>query len=69
MVRREYPRKAREARGPAYSVAEYRRMGERTCGGGVRVPGRGMVEVVEDHESLTLFEGDRIWAIARTGWG
>ena len=30
MVRREYPRKAREARGPAYSVAELRRMGKET---------------------------------------
>ncbi len=61
MVSREYPRKAQKARGPAYSVEELRRMRERTCDGcGERFPGREMVEVVEDHESLTFFEGNKI---------
>jgi len=61
MVRKEYFRKAREARGPAYTVEELRRMRERRCDGcGERFAGREMVEVMEDHGSLTFFEGDEV---------
>ena len=108
MTRKEYPKKAREARGPAYTVEELRRMGKEThedrecprcwdgsvydseagarvdhdgCSGtgrarvfvypkvgwlracdgcGERFPAREMVEVVEDHESLTFFLGDEV---------
>ena len=102
MTRKEYPRKAREARGPAYSVEELRRMEEthedRECPGcwdgsvydseagawvdhggcsgtgrasvfvypktrrcsGCSEPSRDLIEVREDHESLTFFEGDMV---------
>ncbi len=61
MTRKEYFRKAREARGPAYSVEELRRMRERACDGcGERFPAREMVEVVADHDSVTFFEGDEV---------
>ncbi len=58
MARADYTKRAKQTRGPGYTVAELRRMRERACDGcGERFPAREMVEVVADHDSVTFFEG------------